>query len=43
MRRALSLVPALLLAGCHGGLRDGVFVKDGVRYEVGRIPEKWRP
>ena len=42
MRPALLLVPAMLLAACHGGFKDGVFVKDGVRYEVKPPPETWR-
>ncbi len=33
---------ALALAACSGGLRNGVFVKEGVRYELGAPPDTWR-
>lgn len=33
---------ALALLGCRGGLRDGVFEKEGVRYRVGALPSGWR-
>ncbi|MHB8873908.1 MAG: hypothetical protein ACYC8T_09515 [Myxococcaceae bacterium] len=36
----LALAPGL--AACHGGLREGVFTKEGVRYEVGAKPAQWR-
>lgn len=42
MRPASAFALTLLVAGCHGGFRDGVFVKDGVRYEVRQPSDQWR-
>jgi hypothetical protein len=38
MRRVVVL---LLLCACHGGFKNGVFVKDGRAYEVGELPAGW--
>ena len=42
MRLVPVLAVAALLGGCHGGLRDGVFAKEGVRYEIGQPYGQWR-
>lgn len=44
MLRGCTLVWAVLLAGCAGGLRDGVFRKAAVAYRVSAPdPQAWRP
>jgi len=43
MRRLSAYVGLLLLGACSGGLRDGQFARDNVRYRVAAPPEAgWR-